>query len=160
MLATRPHSTILIRQTRWLKFSLYNGRPLARSMENLSAQLWKFSWEKLKCCPADSLSLAPLGFLYSTVSHGRLSYGSVVSSTVVCHEASWAAHAALSSGAALLEWHFCTCHLWPARYTYRATGQPFSATAKQKSTGCLKQKKYTGFLLLRTLAPFSPAVSF
>ena len=33
VLATRPHSAILMRQTCSLKFSLSNGRPLARSME-------------------------------------------------------------------------------------------------------------------------------
>ena len=78
VLVTRPHSAILLRQTRSLKFLLCNGRPLARSMENISAQLWKFSWEKLKYCLAVSISLALLGYSYGTVSHGKLSSGSVL----------------------------------------------------------------------------------
>ena len=108
VLATRPHSDILRRQTLSLKFSLRNGRPSARSMEKLSAQLWKVTWEKLKCCLADSLSLC-LDFSYGTVSHGKLSYSSVEDSIrryhlqCVGHEAAWAAPAALASAAALLE---------------------------------------------------------
>ena len=73
---------------------------------------------------------------HCTVSHGRLSYGSVVYSIrqyhlqCVCHEAAWAAHAALSSVAAFLERYFLKWHLLPTRCPIEPRGntsqQPLS----------------------------------
>ena len=94
-----------------------------------------------------------MDYSYGIISHSMLSYASVVYSIrryhvqCFCYEAAWAAHAVLSSTAALLQRHFFTWHLSSARYTYLATRQHFSATAKQRSTGFLKQGKYTGFLI-------------
>ena len=110
-----------------LRFSLCNGRSIARSSV-LSSTVW-----------LTRFFFALLGLTYGKVSHGRLSYGSVVYSIrkyhlqCVCHEAAWAAHVALSSAEAHLERYFSTWHLSQARNTYQATRLSSSAATHPHS---------------------------
>ena len=98
---------------------------------------------------------------HTAQSHGRLSYGSVMYSIrrhhlqCVCHEAAWAAPAALSSAAALPERHFFTWHLSPARYTYLATRQHFLATAKQNQQDFSSRESTLDFSSVRSQLLFS-----